>query len=266
MQQADAEAAIEGAGLVVGDVTQQEVQDESQVGTVLDTQPGSGAQVDEGSEVALTVGQAPDTLTVPSVIGLSADRAQSSLDGVGFTRINTREVDSLEDEGSVIAVDPPEGAAVAPTTAITLSVSNGTLPVPDVTGQTRDAARQLLITTKFTNINVTEVEDPAPAGTVLGTTPAAGTPATAATEIVLRVSKGPATPQTVAVPTVAGQSEDSAKATLRNAGFTNVTVQRQNSDDVQATQAVGTNPAAGTQVAPGTPITLLVVDPSPDGG
>jgi beta-lactam-binding protein with PASTA domain len=264
MQQTDAEAAITGVGLVVGEVTQQVVQDESQVGTVLDTTPRSGAEVEEGSEVGLTVGQEPDTITVPSVIGLSEEDARDALTGAGFTgNINRDEVDSLEPEGTVVGVDPEQRTAVAPDTTITLSVSDGDLPIPPVTGD-EAAARQQLVDVGFGNVTRQEVEDPSPAGTVLGTTPAAGTQATAATEIVLRVSSGPATPQTVALPPVAGQSENSALATLRNAGFTNVTVTRQTNDDVQETQAVATTPAAGTQVAPGTPIVLQVVDPSPD--
>ncbi|WP_034509083.1 Stk1 family PASTA domain-containing Ser/Thr kinase [Blastococcus sp. URHD0036] len=270
MQQADAEAAITGAGLVVGDVTQQEVQDESQVGTVLDTQPGSGAEVDEGSEVDLTVGQAPDTITVPSVVGLSADRAQAALEDQGFTRINTVEVDSLEDEGQVIAVDPEEGAAVAPTTAIRLSVSNGTLPVPAVAGQTQDAATQALRGPGFTNITVEEVEDPAAAGTVLGTTPAAGTPATAATEIVLRVSQGPAQPTTVAVPSIAANTAgDQAYARLQNAGFTNIAIVDPAGNEASpdaAARFVRTDPPAGTQADPDERLVLIVQPATTPGG
>jgi serine/threonine-protein kinase len=256
MQQAEAVAAIEGAGLVVGEVTQQEVQDESQVGAVLDTQPGSGAQVEEGSEVALTVGQAPDTITVPSVIGLAADRAQTSLEDQGFTRINTVEVDSLEDEGQVIDVDPAEGAAVAPTTAVSLSVSDGDKPIPPVTGD-QAAATQALRTEGFTNITVQQVEDPAAAGTVLGTTPAAGQQATAATEIVLRVSQGPAAPTTVTVPRVIDQPQAAATSQLQALGFA-VTVTQEDADPDDVGVVIDQNPAPNAQLQRGATVTIVV--------
>ena len=43
---------------------------------MLDSNPASGARVDEGSEVDLVVGVEPDTLLVPNVVGLDEDRAR----------------------------------------------------------------------------------------------------------------------------------------------------------------------------------------------
>jgi serine/threonine-protein kinase len=97
--EATATATLEGAGLTVGEVTTQVTQDESQVDTVLGTTPASGTQVDEGSAVDLVIGVGPDTIEVPAVIGLDADRAQTTLQNAGFENVTTEDVDSLAPEG-----------------------------------------------------------------------------------------------------------------------------------------------------------------------
>ncbi len=85
-QQAAAEAALDQAGLALGEVTPRITENDAEVGTVLESNPASGAQVDEGSEVDLVVGAAPDTLAIPNVVGLNEDRARSTLEDAGFTQ------------------------------------------------------------------------------------------------------------------------------------------------------------------------------------
>ncbi|MGY1727675.1 Stk1 family PASTA domain-containing Ser/Thr kinase [Geodermatophilus sp. SYSU D01062] len=276
-QEADARAAIEAAGLTVAEqVTQQQVSDETQVGTVLDTDPDSGAQVEEGSEVALTVGVAPDTVTVPQVVDLDEDRARTALENAGFEgNVNSDQVDSLAEEGTVVAVDPEEGTAVAPDTTVTLSVSDGTDEVPDVAGQLEEAAREALRSTGFTNLTVTEVDSDEPAGTVVGTNPAAGQQASAGQPITLQVSGGAAE---ITVPTtIVGQTEGQARQTLAAAGFSGtIDTQDTEADPGQADgTVVGSNPQPGQTVAPDGTITLLVArgtatpttgSPAPNGG
>ncbi|MGY1686105.1 Stk1 family PASTA domain-containing Ser/Thr kinase [Geodermatophilus sp. SYSU D00867] len=258
-QREDAEAAVEAAGLEVGDVTPQVTDDEDAVGTVLATTPAGGARVDEGTEVDLTVATAPDTVTVPQVVDLDEDRARTALENAGFTgSVNTEQADSLAEEGTVVAVDPEEGAAVAPATTVTLSVSDGTDEVPDVAGRPQDAAQEALRTAGFTNLTVTEVDSDQPAGTVVGTNPAAGQQASAGQPITLQVSGGAAE---VTVPTaIVGQTEAQARQTLAAAGFTGtVSVQDTEADPGQADgTVVGSNPQPGQTVAPDGTITLLV--------
>ncbi|MGY1785200.1 Stk1 family PASTA domain-containing Ser/Thr kinase [Geodermatophilus sp. SYSU D00698] len=258
-QREDAEAAVEAAGLEVGDVTPQVTDDEDAVGTVLATTPASGARVDEGTEVDLTVATAPDTVTVPQVVDLDEDRARTALENAGFTgSVNTEQADSLAEEGTVVAVDPEEGAAVAPATTVTLSVSDGTDEVPDVAGRPQDAAQEALRTAGFTNLTVTEVDSDQPAGTVVGTNPAAGQQASAGQPITLQVSGGAAE---VTVPTaIVGQTEAQARQTLAAAGFTGtVSVQDTEADPGQTDgTVVGSNPQPGQTVAPDGTITLLV--------
>ncbi|SDD36965.1 serine/threonine protein kinase [Geodermatophilus telluris] len=263
--EAQARTAIEGAGLTVADeVTPQQVDDETQVGTVLATDPASGAQVEEGTEVALTVGVAPDTVRVPQVVDLDEDRARTALEDAGFTgNVNSEDADSLAEEGTVVAVDPEEGSAVAPDTTVTLSVSDGTDVVPDVATQTADAAQQALQSAGFTTVTVTEVESDQPAGTVIGSDPAAGQQAAAGDRITLQVSSGPGE---ITVPrAIVGASEQAARQALAQAGFTGtVTVQPTEAENGLTPGTVaGSDPEPGQTVAPDGSITLLVVQQGP---
>ncbi|MGY1671569.1 Stk1 family PASTA domain-containing Ser/Thr kinase [Geodermatophilus sp. SYSU D00710] len=276
-QQADAEAALREAGLTVGEVTQQVTDDDAAVGTVLDSDPDSGAQVPEDTTVALTVGVAPDTATMPQVVGLDEDRARTALENAGLTgNVNSDQADSLEAEGTVVAVDPEEGTAVDPDTTVTLSVSDGTAAVPDVTGQEQGAATQALRAEGFTNVTTEEVDSDQPAGTVVATAPAAGQQAGADDQITLQVSAG--TAEVTVPPSIVGQTEQQARQTLAAAGFTGtITAQPTEGEAGQAPGTVaGSDPQPGQTVDADGQITLLVVtqstatptstSPAPGGG
>jgi eukaryotic-like serine/threonine-protein kinase len=262
-QQAAAEAAIEEAGLVVGDVTPRTTENDAEVGTVLESTPASGAEVEEGTEVDLVVGAAPDTIAVPNVVGLSEDRARSTLEDAGFTSVNSRTIESLEDEGTVVSIDPAEGQQASPSAPITLEVSTGTITMPDVTGQQEAAATQALAAQGLTNVTTEEVESDQPAGTVLGSDPAPGSQVGAGAQITLQVSGGVTT---VAVPDVVGLTEAAARNALRNAGFQNIVAQpTENDGTVAEGEVVNTNPEPGTETTPDTQIVLLIAGPATEG-
>ncbi|SNS57482.1 serine/threonine protein kinase [Geodermatophilus pulveris] len=263
--EATATATLQGAGLTVGQATTQVTRDEAQIGTVLGTTPPSGTQVDQGSTVALVLGVGPDTVEVPAVIGLDADRAEATLENAGFETVTTEEIDSVAPEGQVTGVEPGEGQAVDPGTTVTLQVSDGDAQVPDVTGQQQAAATQALRAAGFTNVVPEEVEAEQAAGTVVATDPAAGDQASADDEITLQVSSGPAEEETVAVPDVAGQTGTAALDALEGAGFTDVTVVDATGEEAEpaGATAVRTNPPAGSEVTVDTPIVLTVQGPAP---
>jgi serine/threonine-protein kinase len=266
-EQAAAVQAIEDAGLAVGEITQQPSSAE-EAGRVLSTDPGANERVAEGSEVNLVIGAGPDTLTVPPVINLQEDEARAAIEQAGFTgNINSRPVDSLEDEGTVVEVNPAQGSQANPDTDFTLGISTGTIELPDVTNQTEEQARATLTGEGFSANQIqtepVERDDVAP-GTVVGTSPGPGSQVGADDTITLQVA---AAPETVAVPRVLGQTEAQARATLQALGLTNVTVETIAPEvgDTEGT-AVGTDPTEGTEVAPETPITLFVIGPPPDAG
>ena len=185
-----ARAAIEGAGLKVGEVTTAASTTVPE-GTVIESTPSAGAEVDEGSEVALSVSGGPDTIAVPNVVGLSEDRARSTLEDAGFTSVNSRQTDSLEDEGNVVAVDPGEGEQAAPNTPITLQVSTGTIKVPDVAGKSEAEARSILTGAGFADgqiVSQNVESDEVPEGAVVGTEPRANSAVSAGEDITLLIA------------------------------------------------------------------------------
>jgi beta-lactam-binding protein with PASTA domain len=191
LQQAAAEQAITDAGLEVGTVTT-EASTTVAEGVVIRSNPASGAEADKGSTVDLFVSGGPDTLTVPNVVDLDEDRARATLEQAGFTgSINSRQVDSLEDEGTVVAVSPAEGEQASPTAPITLQISTGTVKLPDVGNRSEGEARRILTAAGFSSgqiINQNVERDDVPAGTVVGTEPGTGTAVGADEEIVLLIA------------------------------------------------------------------------------
>ena len=255
--EAAARTAIEGAGLTVGEVTV-EASTTVAEGSVIESDPSAGAQVDEGSAVNLVVSGGPDTIEVPNVVGLTEDAARSTLERAGFTSVNSRQTDSLENAGDVVAVDPAEGEQAAPNTPIVLQVSTGTIKVPDVTGKSEAEARSILTGAGFSDgqISSENVESTAvPEGSVVGTDPRAGSAVGAGEDITLQIA---APAETITVPVVTGQLEAQARQTLQSAGFTNVQVQGGADGDIPGT-AAGTDPPAGTEAAPDDEILLLIV-------
>jgi beta-lactam-binding protein with PASTA domain/tRNA A-37 threonylcarbamoyl transferase component Bud32 len=201
LSEADARAAITTAGLTVGQVTT-DVSSAEDKGKVISTDPPPGTKVDPDTTVDLVVGAGPNTIAVPQVIGLTESGAKANLKAQGFTgSINTNQVDSLEPQGRVVSIDPPEGAQAAPDTSITLGISTGSVTLPDVAGKDEAAARAALTDLGISDSDIvtTNVEsDDVPAGLVVGTEPGANTRVSAGQEITLKIAVP--VPSTVTTP------------------------------------------------------------------
>ncbi len=91
-------------------------------------------------------------------------------------------------------------------------------------------------------------------GLVMTQSPSASTLSDKGAEVDITVSTGPST---IKVPDVSGQSSTSAAANLASDGF-KVTTVSQASSTVPSGEVIGTNPAAGISVAPGTTVTIIV--------
>jgi eukaryotic-like serine/threonine-protein kinase len=91
-------------------------------------------------------------------------------------------------------------------------------------------------------------------GLVIRSNPAEGSNVAADTVVTLYVSSGAAP---VSVPNVQGKQENDAASTLQNAGFT-VAVQQDTASTQPAGTVVNQNPAPGTQVPPGSKVTIFV--------
>ena len=114
-------------------------------GNVISSTPAGGAEVECESTITLLVSKGPNLVSLPSVLGRQQEEAQSTLERLGFiVNVDTRDAD--EPEGTVIAQDPGPGSRLLRGDNVTIVVSTGAgaVIVPDVVGQSEDAARSLL--------------------------------------------------------------------------------------------------------------------------
>jgi serine/threonine-protein kinase len=101
------------------------------VGAVISTNPGGGASVEAGSNVAVVLSTGPEMVTVPSVVGQSFDAANGTLSGLGLTvsRQDSAPAEGAPEAGTVTGQSPSPGSSVAAGSTITLTVSGGA-PAP----------------------------------------------------------------------------------------------------------------------------------------
>ena len=190
----EATAALKEAKLKVGEVTEED-SDEAEDGEVLQQFPAAGRELDVGSEVDLVV--AAGGTTVPSVVGMTQDEAEATLEEAGFAvAVNTEP--SEEEAGTVIAQDPEGGTEYEEGATVTILVSEGpeAQEMPDVRGDNGDDAEAFL--ESELGLEVTQVDaDPGdcgavPPGTVCEQDPAPGTPVEEGDSATLYVQPGDA--------------------------------------------------------------------------
>jgi eukaryotic-like serine/threonine-protein kinase len=120
-----AEAALTGAGLKVGTVTQK-VSTTQPPNTVLSQSPASGASAHAGDKVNLTIAQASQEAAVPGVVGKSEALAAAALGAAGFKpkTVPASTTDPAQ-VGIVLRQSPAAGAHARKGSSVTIAV--GTL-------------------------------------------------------------------------------------------------------------------------------------------
>ena len=260
-----AEQLITDRGLTVGDVTEEETDDENAVGTVLEQNPAPDELVDEGSAVDLVVAVAPEQVAVPDgLVGMSEDDARQAIEAVGLTvgTVTGEESDDAE-PGEVLGTDPESGQDVAVGSAVNLVVAQEpeTARVPSVIGRPLDDARAAIEAEGLQLGNVTRQASDEPVDIVLSTDPEGGTEVESGSAVHVVISSGPTqTP----VPPLVGMNQGAAEQALQAAGL-GVQVETQETCDVPETQVMDQNPDPGTEVDPGSTVEITVAQPPPEG-
>ncbi len=191
---------------------------------------------------------------VPDVQGKSVADAEQALQTAGFRTTTEQEASKTVDKGNVIRTDPAAGEKAGKGSTVTIYESAGGEPVdvPDVVGQTEQAARSTLTEAGF-KVQVTRVSNDADEGAVVAQDPAAGTSLTPGETILLSVSEGPVK---VTVPDVRGLTEDEAMSALARAGFKVNPVQQESSQT--AGTVISQVPSQGAQAPEGSTVTIQV--------
>ncbi|MFE0511826.1 Stk1 family PASTA domain-containing Ser/Thr kinase [Streptomyces sp. NPDC058964] len=216
--EAQARHRLDEAGLDVKRV-KYEFSDTVRRGTVIRTDPASGARIRSNDSVTLTISRGPDVVRVPDLEGkpLAAAQARLKSDGLEPGMV-TREFSDSVPRGSVISTDPTAGTRRHAGSAIALVVSKGSpVDVPDVTGDDPADARQELEDAGLkVEVSSQQVNSEYDKGQVARQTPAGDSQAAEGDTVTLTISKGP---QMVEVPDVVGDSVDDAHKALEGAGF-----------------------------------------------
>jgi eukaryotic-like serine/threonine-protein kinase len=158
---------------------------------------------------------------------------------------------------SVVALLVVAGAVLA---AVLLNrgstpVAAATVAVPNVVNQDLATATQTLQAAGFTVTSTQVTSTAQQKGLVVSTSPAGGAQVAKGSPVQLSVGSGP---NAISVPDVSGQTASAATAALKQAGFTGNINTDQTDSLVAKGRVVETDPAKGSQAAPGDAITLKV--------
>jgi serine/threonine-protein kinase len=194
---------------------------------------------------------------MPAVLGEPQATAVQTLEHDGFVVNLKQDFSPSVPKGAVISTDPGPGARVRKNTDVTVDVSKGAQrpTVPALAGKSVDAAKAALQQAGLTVGNQLQQGDPTvPAGSVIGSSPGAGSQVAPNTSVDLLVSTGP---QPVDLPDVTGESVDQATADLQAKGFQVKLDPNQVFSDQDAGTVAAQNPAAG-QSQQGVTVTLTI--------
>jgi serine/threonine-protein kinase len=131
MTVAEAEAALEAANLVLGEVAQQNDQDVPE-GQIISQSPAVGDEVPKDTPVNVVVSAGPSIVIVPDVTCLSFASAKAQLTGLGLEAVlgdrGPSNTDCPTEPDLIASQDPTAGSQVDPGTTVVLH--QGTPPSP----------------------------------------------------------------------------------------------------------------------------------------
>jgi len=197
---------------------------------------------------------ATEPVAVGLYTGILEKNAVALIDKDGFEP-NVRRLPNAETQpGYVFEQQPAAGTKQPRGSIVTVLVSSGKpkVTVPSLVGKSRDAAVAELTRLRL-DPRVVQVSSSEPANVVTAQNPGPGVVVVSGSSVRINVSSGP---KPVAVPSVIGQSYDSAAAQLQSAGFT---VGRVDVDSNQpAGQVVDQSPPGNSTASKGSSVTLSV--------
>ncbi|MFH8494025.1 Stk1 family PASTA domain-containing Ser/Thr kinase [Streptomyces coeruleorubidus] len=237
-------------------------------GKICDQNPKPPTKVKKNSTVEVVVSTGAPKVSVPSVTGLSLDEAKAKLeDGKYELQVETETRTSPEDPGTVLEQNPTTGEEVEKGSTITLTIAKAEekATVPDVVGQSCDAAQAQMTANDLTGqCTEQETDDPNQVGKVISTTPQANQQVDKNSSVQIVVGKAKQQKK-AKVPEVRLRTLGQAKQILQQNGFTNIQVAGSQDDNAVVTQQ---DPQPGTEVDDpgGQAITLTTAGGGDSGG
>jgi beta-lactam-binding protein with PASTA domain len=208
--------------------------------------------------VKVEVFEVSQSVTVPNVVGLTNTAAENAITAAGLeVGVWDSEYNSLVPINYIISQDPPVGTSVPVGSSVTLTTSLGPgVIVPAVAGMAIANAKSAVIAAGLNaGFVLPYYSTTVPVGSVISTSPAAGTTVAQGKSILFYVSQGP---QMAKVPNVVGLTQANAGTAITSAGLTTGTITQAYSSTVASGNVISQSLASGTSVVLGTAVNLTV--------
>ncbi|MDO5048451.1 MAG: Stk1 family PASTA domain-containing Ser/Thr kinase [Actinomycetaceae bacterium] len=166
---------LKGAKLTRGDTTE-EYHEQIPQGQLISQTPASGETVKHDSTVSVVMSKGREPITVPSVVGMTAEQAQQAISEVGLQVQSSEEFSDDVEKGVVISQDPAGDETRYRTDPVSIVISKGPemVEVPNVVRMSPEEATATLeaaglkveVDQVFQVVNIVATTNP-PAGTMV---------------------------------------------------------------------------------------------------
>ena len=201
---------------------------------------------------------APEVVEVPDLVGARSIEEARAIAGDELEVVQGNRVQSRQAVGTIVAQTPGDGETVERGSEISGDVVGAQVAdLPDVEGETREEAVEILEEAGFEVEEETEESSAANENYVLEQDPGGGEGATAAAGSRVTITVG-AGPEPVSVPDLYNRTLDGARQALEGSGLALGSQTENPSDQVPAGRVIEQNPAAGTEAQPGGSVDVTV--------
>ena len=155
--------------------------------------PLATSRVSKGSAVTLTLSDGPGDAIVPvGLVGKPLEEVRQLLAAAGLRVSKTIAVDSEQEPGIVLKVNPESGTTIDAGTGVILEIASGNVQVPSLVGKSDIEAKTILTQAGFF-VKIVEAYDAnQQLGIVLAQAPAAGETKTIGSSVTITVNTKPA--------------------------------------------------------------------------
>lgn len=213
--------AIEAAGYVVGDVTE-EYSADVVAGRVCKQDPEADSALEKGGKVNIVVSKGVEKGSIPDLSGMTAEQAEKAIKDAGYTPQYAGNEASEADADTVSKQDPAAGKEADKGTTVKYWISTGPedIEVPNVVGYDQASAKSTLEKAGFTvSVATGSYSDEYAEGEVMSQTPNGGKLGKGET-VTITVSKGQdPDKKAISIPSVVGMTQSQAQSALADAGF-----------------------------------------------
>ena len=224
--------------------------------SVIDQTPKARSQVRKGAVISLIVSKGPQSVPAPNFVNMSVTDAQTLAKKIGVTLDTSQQVaDPNVGSGVIDAQDINPGTAVTRGQTIHATVSTGasaaqTIAVPSLVGaKYKDAVNTLQSLGFQPAITFSTQADGN--GTIVGQDPPPGSQVASGKRVTLTLSVNGEVPDTE------GDSLQAAQDTLASYGYQVGKISYTTTEGANG-NVVRTEPMAGTNLPPGSPVTIVV--------